>query len=108
MAERENKMKPHKLLLPALIVIALSGLLLNACSYSVQVLTTPIASAPTATQLSVTPSVVQTEATPTLVLPLATPTLISIRADTMYMLEIFESFELGDVVRSVAFTPDGT
>lgn len=100
-------MKQHIWLLPV-IVLALSALLLNACSYSVQVWSTPNPSEPTETQVSVAPTAVQIEATPTLVLPLATPTLISIRADTVYMLESFKTFEMGDVVRSVAFTPDGT
>ncbi len=85
--------------LPLIIVFVLSALLLSACSFSVEVLSTPTSSPPTATQTSVSP---------TLVPLLATPTLISIRADTIYMLEIFESFELGDAVRSLAFTPDGT
>ena len=100
-------MKQSKLLLP-MIILTLSGLLLNACSYSVQVLATPNSSAPTTTQAVIVPTVTQAEALPTLIQPAATPTLISIRADTINLLKIFESFALGDTVRSLVFTPDGT
>ena len=100
-------MKQSKLLLPMIILI-LSGLLLNACSYSVQVLSTPGSVAPVATQTMIVPTPAQTEAPVTLVTPTVTPTLIPIRVDKLNMLKIFESFKLGDVVRSVAFTPDGT
>jgi len=95
-------MKQPKWLL-SIIVFVLSALLLDACSFSVEVLSTP-----TATQTSILPTATQTEGPPTLLPPSVTPTLISIRADTITMLEIFESFELGDAVRSLAFTPDGT
>lgn len=104
--ERENAMK-NRTWLSLAIIITLSGLSLNACSYSFQVLTTPVDSEPTAAQTPIPPIATQTDVPPTLVPPSATPTLISIGADTISMLEIFESFELGDVVRSVAFTPDG-
>jgi len=98
-------MKRLKWLL-VLIVITLSIPLLHACSFSVQVLTTPLASEPTATQTSVpfTPTAVP----PTAILPSATPTLIPIRVDTLYMLEIFKSLDLPESVRSLAFTPDGS
>ena len=99
-------MRPGKLSL-SMLVLVLSGLLLNACSYSVQVFSTPSAAAPSATQPAFVATAVQLEATPTLVSPLATPTLISIRADTVNLLEIVSSFALGDSVRSIAFTPDG-
>ena len=94
-------MKQHKWLLP-MTVLVLNALLLNACSFSVEVLSTPTAAPPTL----VIPTF--TEVPPTLALPSATPTLISIRADTVNMIEIFKSFEMGDIVRSLAFTPDGT
>jgi len=100
-------MKQRIWLLP-IIAITLSAILLNACSYSVQVLSTPNAATPTEAQVVVIPTLAQIEATPTLVQPLPTPTLISIRADTIYMLETFKTFQIGDTVRSVAFTPDGT
>ena len=99
-------MRPGKLSL-SMLALALSGLLLNACSYSVQVFSTPSASAPSTTQPEFVATAAQLEATLTLVPPPATPTLISIRADTVNLLEIVSSFALGDSVRSVAFTPDG-
>src|SRR6185503_8231748 len=40
--------------------------------------------------------------------PAATPTLISIRADTVPMLEVVNSFSLRDIVHSLAFTRDGS
>jgi len=93
--------------LPLLIILTLSALFLDACSYSVQVLTTPLApvSDPTVTALPPTPIV----ASPTAALSAsATPTLISIRVDTLNMLEIFNSLDLQESVRSLAFTPDGS
>jgi len=98
-------MKQRQLLFSALIVTLLSGLSLNACSYTFEVLSTPTSPPPTATGTSIPPTF--TDVPPTLA-PSATPTLISIRADTIYMLEIFKSFEMGEIVRSVDFTPDGT
>jgi WD40 repeat protein len=90
---------------PAMIVFLLGTLVLDACSFSVKVLSTPTVSPPT--EPSLPPTATPTSVAQTAVLSSVTPTLISIRADTIYMLEVFESFELGDVVRSVAFTPDG-
>jgi WD40 repeat protein len=91
-----------------MLVFLSSALVLEACSFSVKVLSTPTVSPPTEPALP--PTAIQTSMvpSPTAVLPSVTPTLISIRADTINMLEVFESFKLGDIVRSVAFTPDGT
>ena len=99
-------MKQHKWLLPT-IVFMMSSLLLDACNYLIQVLPTSTSSPLTATQTAMPPTATQTPAPPTPIPPSATPTLISISANTISMLEIFESFELGDVVRTLAFTPDG-
>jgi WD40 repeat protein len=107
MVEREKAMK-QRIWLLSVIVLTLSAILLNACSYSVQVLATPNSSTPTEAQITVVPSATQPDATATPVQAAATPTLISIRADTIYMLETFKSFEMGEIVRSLAFTPDGT
>jgi WD40 repeat protein len=106
-AERENAMKHHEWSL-IILVFLLITLVLDGCSFSVKVLSTPTVSPPT--QNSLPPTALQTSAAPapTAVLPSLTPTLISIRADTISMLEVFESFQLGDIVHSVAFTPDGT
>lgn len=98
-------MKQHPWLLP-IIVFVLSALLLDACTFSIEVITTPTFSPPTATQTS-------TPLTPTLLpatasLPSVTPTFISIRAEMMSMVEIFSSFGEGEPVRSLAFSPDGT
>jgi WD40 repeat protein len=91
-----------------MLVLALSGLLLNACSYSVQVLSTPSAAPIVATQAVIIPTELPTEVPAALITPTVTPTLIPIRVDRLTMLEIFESFQLGDSVRSITFTPDGT
>ena len=98
-------MKQHKWFLLILIFL-LGALVLDACSFSVKALATPTVSPPT--EAAILPTATQTLVAPTVQLPSVTPTLISIRADTISMLEVFESFKLGDIVRSVAFTPDGT
>ncbi len=100
-------MKVRKML-QLITVLVLSTLLLDACSFSVQVLSTPTPAPPTATFTSLPPTATQTPVVPTEILPSVTPTLISIRADTLYMLEIFKSFQFEDVVHTLAFTPDGT
>lgn len=81
-------------------------MLLASCSFSIRALPAPTSPA--------TDGDIR-EATATLrpVLPpisagTATPTLIPIRADTLAMLEIFKSFTLKDMVRALAFSPDGT
>ena len=91
--------------LPLLIVIVTGTMLLDACSFSVQVLTTPLAPPSTATPLPFTPTAVSPTAA---ISASATPTLISIRADTLNMLEIYNSLDLPESVRSLAFTPDGS
>jgi WD40 repeat protein len=110
MAERENPMKQRKCYL-LMIVFMLLTLLLDACSFSVEVLPTPSEDlfTPTASPPgvdSITPTF--TPFVPTSVFPAVTPTLIPIRADTIYMLETFMSVGEGEPVRSLAFTPDGT
>jgi len=99
-------MKQHQRWFLPIIVFILSAVLLNACSFSVEVLTTPTAVPPTFTPIA--PTAAQTEV-PT-ILPAdvsATPTLISIREDTLSMLEIFMSVDGGELPRTLAFTPDG-
>lgn len=91
--------------LPLLIVIVTGTMLQDACSFSVQVLTTPLAPLPSATALPFTPTAVSPTAA---ISASATPTLISIRADTLNMLEIYNSLDLPESVRSLAFTPDGS
>ncbi|MEP7134668.1 MAG: WD40 repeat domain-containing protein [Chloroflexota bacterium] len=90
----------------SIILIMVSSLVLDACSYSVQVLSTPSFAPPTVTLMSASAS--QTPVPSPTAFVSATPTLISIRADTLSMLENVQTFEMGDTVRSVAFTPDGT
>ncbi len=88
----------------SVILIAGSAFLLDACSFSFQVLT-PVASQPTETALPSTPTMVPP--TPTLALPSATPTQIAINADTILMIEIFRTLSPQEIVRSLAFTSDG-
>lgn len=80
---------------------------MNAVSDPVQVFSTPSASAPSATQPEFAATAVQLEAAPTLAAAACDSHVISIRADTVNLLEVISSFALGDLVRSVAFTPDG-
>jgi WD40 repeat protein len=104
MAESENAMKRSKWFV-LVISLVLAALLLDACTFSVEVLSTPTSSPPL--DASATPTLTPPAgATPTF--PSATPTFISIRADTIPMLEIFNTFQLTDVVRTLAFTPNGT
>ena len=92
--------------LQLIVFFVLSALLLDACSFSVQVLSTPVSSPPTAAFTSIPPTETPTAVAPTEILPTVTPTLIPIRNGTLDMLEIFESFQFEDVVHTLAFTPD--
>jgi dipeptidyl aminopeptidase/acylaminoacyl peptidase len=96
-------MEHHKSL-RMLTSFVLLTLLLDACSFSVQVLPTAPSSPPT---LASSPPPVRETAAP-LILPSETPTLINISIDMVAWLEIFESFGEGEVLRSVAFTPDNS
>jgi WD40 repeat protein len=89
--------------LQLIIGFILTALLLDACTFSIEVLSTATASPPAV--IAVSPTL--TPAPPTTVVVSETPTLISIRADTIYSLEIFKSFVLEEIVRTLAFTPDG-
>jgi WD40 repeat protein len=99
-----------------ILILILSSLLLDACSFSVEVMNnnttnyTDNLSTPTL-DLSIGPTPAPTFTpiplqtfTPT-VMP--TPTLISIRADTIPMLEVVSTFQDGELARGLAFTPDG-
>lgn len=85
-----------------LIRCVLITLLLDACSFSVEVLPTAPSFPPTVSESP--PTAVQTLAP--LSIPSETPTLINISIDMVAWLEIFKSFGEGEVLRSVAFTPD--
>ncbi|HSK66809.1 MAG TPA: hypothetical protein VK888_07760, partial [Anaerolineales bacterium] len=94
------------------IVFLLGSLVLAACSFSIEIMspaaTSPDLPTPTADSLmALSPIPTFTSPAPTEVLSLPTPTLISIRDGTFYQLEIFNSFEAGEDLRSVAFTADG-
>lgn len=89
----------------SIIIFILTTLLLDACTFSVQVLTTPSASP--LPLPSASPTAVQIPASPTAIPASATPTVIPIQAGTVSMLETFNKFALSDVVRGLAFTPDG-
>jgi WD40 repeat protein len=101
MAERENGMKQHKLF-QVLIILLLSPTWLSACSFSVEVLTTPTSAPPTFTP----PALSETLVPLTLAVPSATPTLVSIRADTLNWLQSYQAVRHGDIVHSLAFSPD--
>jgi WD40 repeat protein len=108
--ESERLMKPRNRHLLKSVLLSLS-LLLNACSFSVQTLATPEAAevlfdATAFPAADATASPAPQPASPSPGPP--TPTLIPIRLDTAYMLETSETFQMGEVVHSLAFTPDGT
>ncbi|HSL46808.1 MAG TPA: WD40 repeat domain-containing protein [Anaerolineales bacterium] len=86
-----------------IIGFVLSTLLLDACSFSVQVLP-PAASSATAP--SVAPA--QTGIPRTPILPSPTPTLITISIDLVSWLEVYKTFDEGELVRSLALSPDGS
>ena len=91
-----------------IIVFVLTTLLLNACSFSVQVFPTPTSSPQGSTVTSASSTATQTPVPPTAILASATPTLITITAGMIGGLEIFSSVGEGELLRSVAFTPDNT
>jgi WD40 repeat protein len=116
--EREIIMKRNSWYLFILILI-LGSLLLDACSFSVEVMNNNTSNytdgLPTPTQEMQIPQIDSTPAptftpVPVEALASATPTLISLREGTVSMLEIFMTAQLtpGEVVRGLAFTPDGT
>ena len=111
MVETENAMKQRKWFL-LIIILVISSLSVEACSFSVKTLSTPtspeILSTPTATQAFIPSIATETAVAPTDILPAVTPTLISIRADTIPMLEVVSSFNLREIVHSITFTRDGT
>jgi len=101
-----------------ILSLVLIALILDACTFSVQVLSTPpvpdtstplLTSLPTGTM---SPELLTLNApSPTAVdfpSSLPTPTLISIRADTIPMLETIMNLKAGEMIRTMAFTPDGT
>jgi len=111
-------MKHHKWYL-LLLVLILSTSLLDACSFSVEVmnnnttnytegLLTPTQEL-TLLPFDPTPAPTLTPA-PTEILASPTPTLITLREGLVSMLEIFDTFQQGqgEVVRGLSFTPDET
>lgn len=104
-------MKQRKWHLLALL-FAWGSSLLQACSFTVEVMypSTPTADLLTPfynPALEPTPAPTSTP-TPTEIPALPTPTLISIRSDTISMLEIVSTFKEGEAVHGLAFTPDGS
>lgn len=98
--------------------LLMAALLLDACTFSVEVVSPPPAPATSAALPTSLPTGTMSpdfltnnppSPTPTeFAAGLPTPTLISIRADTTPMLEIFMNLKAGESIRSLAFTPDGT
>ena len=96
-----------------IVILMVSSLSLDACSFSVQTLpgtpsseNLPPSAGPSATEPPLLPTFTPPAVTEEL--PVPTPTLISIRADTIPMLRIFQNFEVKDIVRNLTFTPNGT
>lgn len=86
----------------------LTAISLNACIFSVEVLSVGTPTSHPPTELTLLPITTQTPVPITLTPPSATPTLISIRDNTLSMLEIFMNVGGGELLRSAAFTPDST
>lgn len=103
---RKNAMKQSKRL-RSILGFALIALALLACTFTVEVMptATPLAASPTLEPIALPTG---TSIPLTFEPAMPTPTLISIRPDTLYLLEISSSFKTSDVIRSVAFSPDGS
>jgi WD40 repeat protein len=104
--KREFTMKQNKWLL-VVIAIVVSSLLLGACSFSAEVLSTPASSAPIVESVVATGTPLP-PASPTPVVPTLAPTFVPIQAESVRMLENFMTVTEDEDVRSVAFSPDGT
>lgn len=93
-------------------VLMLGSLLLDACSFSVEIIS-PVATSEVLPGPTFTPYVPDISnptlppPTPTEALILPTPTLISIREGTYSMLENFMNVRQKEIVHGLAFTPDG-
>lgn len=93
------------------MLVASSSVLLDACSFTFEIVPTPgvffltDASIPS-TPTSVPPTLAV--ASSTAILPSATPTLIPITTDTFPQIGIFNNIDLQESVRSLAFAPDGS
>jgi len=98
-------MKHHKYVL-SIVLLVISSVLINACSFTAEILPMPASPQPTLVPMLV-PST-ETSVPPTSIPPTATPTLISIQEGTEYLLENFMTVTEDEDVRSVAFSPDGT
>lgn len=98
-------MKRFKWVLSLMCIVS-NTLLLDACSFSYEVITLPPVSQPTttSTSLPLTPTAMPTTAA----IASTTPTLIPISTDTIIKLEIFNSLDVQESVRTLAFSPDGT
>ena len=84
----------------------LAAMSLNACIFSVELLSVGTPTSPLPTEPSLSPIATDTPVPITVISPSATPTLISIRDDTLSMLEIFRNVGGGELLHSSAFTPD--
>lgn len=103
---------------PFIFILMLSSLLLDACSFSVEVMNNNYSNVvPTSSEpptptfdLPFDPTPYPTVTPDPAQLASPTPTLISLREGTVSMLEIFMTTQItpGEVVRGLAFTPDGT
>jgi len=100
-------MKPRVRILIA--SLSLCAWLLDACTFSVQVVPTPGATLPATPTASSTPSRLPATETlePGVVAPFATLTPVAIRLDTLSLLEIFNNIDVPETARALAFSPDG-
>src|SRR4030095_13906479 len=86
----------------------LMAMSLDACIFSVEVLSVGTPTSSPSNEPSLPPTATQTPVPIILIPPSATPALIPIRDNTLSMLEIFSNVGGGELLRSVAFTPDST
>jgi WD40 repeat protein len=116
--KREKAMKSKRYFL--MMILVLSSLILDACSFSVEVMNNTnnysdaspaSAELPTPTfELPFDPTPFPTVTPDPAQFASPTPTLITLREGLVSMLEIFDTFQQGqgEVVRGLAFTPDET
>ncbi len=99
-------MNPNRRWQSSLVFISTTILLL-ACTFSVEVLSTPIPMAATVTATLAEPTFTPVPVA-SFVAPLPTPTLIAIRMGMTSMLENFLTLQGGETPRSVVFSPDNS
>ena len=106
-AESEAAVKHVKSSIP-FIIFLLGALVLEACSFSIEIMSPAATSPVVPSSTADSPTSTFTPPAPTEVPALPTPTLISIREGTYPLLEIVHSVGDLELPRALAFSPDGS